>query len=134
LDRSDNFLKRFWELESFAEPIIRATKEELNCVWHVALSPARDYLDLLKETYQLDSRPSLSSLIKEYLDLRHMSLVSAVDSLTQIWLFSQRCAYGGDLNLAYTVPVSFAPSYNHVCKMYCCVRDCKEKSYLQCIL
>jgi len=46
-DRLDDLLRRFWEVESCAEPIIRATKEELDCeshfVRHVVRLPAGDY-------------------------------------------------------------------------------------------
>jgi len=65
LDRLDDLLRRIWEVESCAEPIIRATKEELHCeahfVRHVVRLPAGDYsvrlpakfnLDLLRESYQ----------------------------------------------------------------------------------
>jgi len=64
-DRLDDLLRRFWEVESCTEPIIRATKEELDCeahfVRHVNRLPAGDYsvrlpgkfnLDLLGESYQ----------------------------------------------------------------------------------
>jgi len=107
-DRLDDLLWRFWEVESCAEPIIRATKEEFDCephfVRHVVRLPAGDYsvrlpakfnLDLLGESYQqayrrflslekkLNRQPALkaqyAAFIKDYLDLGHMSSVSAAD-------------------------------------------------------
>jgi len=46
-DRLDDLLRRFWEVESCAEPIIRASKEELDCdanfVRHVVRLSAGDY-------------------------------------------------------------------------------------------
>jgi len=37
-DRLDELLRRFWEVESCTEPIIRATKEELDCEAHFVAS------------------------------------------------------------------------------------------------
>jgi len=64
-DRLDDLLRRSWEVESCTEPIIRATKEELDCeahfVRHFVRLPAGDYYvrlpaklnqDLLGESYQ----------------------------------------------------------------------------------
>jgi len=144
-DRLDDLLRRFWEVESCPEPIIRATKKELDCeadsVRHVVRLPAGDYsvrlpakfnLDLLGESYKqayrrflplerkLNRQPALkaqyAAFIKEYLDLGHMSSVSAADiGLCRYFLphhcvikedsgqrvggqflrlFSQRCSYG----------------------------------------
>jgi len=56
-DRLDDLLRRFREVESCAEPIIRATKEELDCeahfIRHVVRLPAGDYSVRLPAKFNL---------------------------------------------------------------------------------
>ncbi|XP_043063573.1 uncharacterized protein LOC122319825 [Drosophila ficusphila] len=120
LDRLDDLLRRFWEVESCVEPIAHSTKEEQDCEAHFKKhfirSPAGDYsvrlpaklnLELLGESYQqayrrflslerkLDRRPALkaqyAAFIKEYFDLGHMSTVAGADLASCRFFLPHHC-------------------------------------------
>jgi len=70
LDRLDDLLiRRFWEVESCTEPIVRATKEELDCeahfVRHVVRLPAGDYSVRQPAKFNLDFWESPTSKLIE---------------------------------------------------------------------
>ncbi|XP_017470093.1 PREDICTED: uncharacterized protein LOC108361844 [Rhagoletis zephyria] len=101
--RLDDLVRRFWEVEHVFEPIVRTTKEELDCEAHfknnlsrlrsgeysvrlpLKLAPEAlgdSYLQAKRRLEGLERKlayPQLkakySAFIREYLDLNHMSLV-----------------------------------------------------------
>ncbi|XP_044312560.1 uncharacterized protein LOC123037129 [Drosophila rhopaloa] len=100
----DELVRRFWEVESCGEGVVTATKEELECEAHFKTNfrrldsgeysvrlPAKNTLELLGESYnqaycrflnlesKLERKPEVkvqySAFIREYLHLKHMSVV-----------------------------------------------------------
>jgi len=149
-DRLDDLLRRFWEVESCPEPIIRATKKELDCeadsVRHVVCLPAGDYsvrlpakfnLDLLGESYKqayrrflplerkLNRQPALkaqyAAFIKEYLDLGHMSSVSAANIGLCRYFLPHHCVIKEDisttkLRVVFDGSAASSSGYSHIIK------------------
>ncbi|KAH8258521.1 hypothetical protein KR026_009885, partial [Drosophila bipectinata] len=124
-DQLDSLLRRFWEIEDCSEPIVKRTKEELDCDAHFVQNVAR--LDsgayavrlplkccskLLGESYpqavrrflslerKLCRRPQLkeqyAAFIKEYLDLGHMSPVPADARFTGQYFLPHHCVLKED--------------------------------------
>jgi len=79
-DRLDDLPRRFLEVENCAKPIIRATKFNLDLLGESYQQVYRRFLSLERK---LNRQPALkaqyAAFIKEYLDLGHMSSVSAAD-------------------------------------------------------
>ncbi|XP_064539493.1 uncharacterized protein LOC135429174, partial [Drosophila montana] len=103
--RLDELVRRFWEVESLEEPIVKATKEGLECEQQFANNfsrlPSGEYsvrlplkrsAELLGESYgqayrrflslerklgrNLHRKEQYSAFVNEFLDLNHMSRVS----------------------------------------------------------
>jgi len=103
--RLDDLVRRFWEIESLEEPMVKASKEELECEQHFVKNfsrlPSGEYMvrlplkpsaELLGDSYDQAYRRFLSierklgrhahlkeqysAFIKEFLDLNHMSQVA----------------------------------------------------------
>jgi len=110
---------RFWEIDHATQPIARMSKEELHCEQHfnrnytcipsgkysVCLPVKRD-LALFGESYSQKGRlenlerkfntnsqikVAYSAFIKEYLDLKHMSLVPRSEVLLCKYFLSHHC-------------------------------------------
>ncbi|XP_044573593.1 uncharacterized protein LOC123257731 [Drosophila ananassae] len=84
-ERLDQLLRQFWEVETCTDPIVKASKEELDCESHFVKNFVRGdtYSQALrcfqslerKLSHQPELLTQYSAFIKEYLNLGHMSLV-----------------------------------------------------------
>ncbi|XP_044573069.1 uncharacterized protein LOC123257553 [Drosophila ananassae] len=139
-ERLDQLLRQFWEVET--DPIVKASKEELDCESHFVKNfvrleggaftvrlPIKHNNGLLGDSHsqalrrfqslerklfhQPELRTQYSAFIKEYLNLGHMSLVPPE--------LHRDCKY-------------IRPLTGDICKMYRCVRMASSDSFLQCIL
>ncbi|XP_044312743.1 uncharacterized protein LOC123037186 [Drosophila rhopaloa] len=124
-ERLDCLLRQFWEIEDCSEPIVKWTKEELDCEAHFVQHstrlksgayavrlPLKCSSDLLGESYpqavrrflslerKLSRHPQLknqyAAFIKEYLELGHMSAVPANASLTPQYFLPHHCVLKED--------------------------------------
>ncbi|XP_044571437.1 uncharacterized protein LOC123257248 [Drosophila ananassae] len=76
-ERLDQLLRQFWEVETCTDPIVKASKEELDCESHFVKNFALRRFQSLerKLSHHPELRTQYSAFIKEYLNLGHMSLV-----------------------------------------------------------
>ncbi|XP_044573418.1 uncharacterized protein LOC123257660 [Drosophila ananassae] len=72
-ERLDQLLRQFWEVETCTDPIVKASKKELDCESHFVKNFVRLYERKL--SHQPELLTQYSAFIKEYLNLGHMSLV-----------------------------------------------------------